>query len=324
MGSKVSAVMKRRGFLQYVGLGSASFWLAARGRSFGSAFTHPQERQHLALETFEFAAATLDKAGSVDRYQKHVATFFPELLNDARPLEMVAIAPGQFWMGAPSGEPQAKRSEFPRHPARLQPFFMSKYPVTQSQWATVAAFPKVARDLDPEPSHFRGADRPVESVSWLDAVEFCHRLSRHTGRRYQLPSEAQWEYACRAGTQTPFNTGETITSQFADYIGTATYRAEAVGEHRRETTPVGHFPPNAFGLCDMHGNVWEWCADAWHRQYRRASSDGRARTGHRQTRAIRGGSWLDMPASLRSASRTGYFAAALNRTIGLRVGMVPL
>jgi len=152
-------------------------------------------------------------------------------------------------------------------------------------------------------------------------MEFCDRLSQSTGRRYQLPSEAQWEYACRGGTQTPFHTGKTITSELADYVSTYTYQAESAGEYRQATVSVGQFTANAFGLHDLHGNVWEWCADHWHASYRGAPSDGQAWVNPHSSslRTIRGGGWLDAPAQIRSASRSGYLETALNRTIGFRV-----
>ncbi|MGB7414992.1 MAG: formylglycine-generating enzyme family protein [Thermosynechococcaceae cyanobacterium] len=308
--------MKRRKFLQYVG--SAGVALAVQDRTL--ALIQPSRQNSLGLETFEFDVDTVDKTGAVQQRQRHQAKFFPESVEGAEPLEMVAIASGKFTMGASKSETEAQGYDLPRHRVKLPSFFISKHPITQAQWAAVAALPKVKRDLDPDPSHFRGQDRPVESVSWLEAVEFCDRISKHTGRQYQLPSEAQWEYACRAGTQTPFHTGETITSQLADYIGTTTYRAEKAGEYRQSTLPVGHFSPNAFGLYDMHGNVWEWCADRWSRDYRRASNGGVAQRP--QMRAIRGGGWLDTPAKVRSASRSGYAEISLNRTIGFRVSTV--
>ncbi len=306
--------MKRRRFLQYAG--GAGVVLAVQDRAL--AFIQPH--QSLGLETFEFDVDTVDQTGAIQQRQRHGAQFFSESVEDAQPLEMVAIASGKFVMGATHTERNAHSYDLPRHRVKLPSFYISKYPITQSQWAAVAALPKVKRDLDPDPSHFRGHERPVESVSWLEAVEFCDRISQYTGRRYQLPSEAQWEYACRAGTQTPFHTGETITSQLADYIGTVTYRAEAVGEYRQSTVPVGHFSPNAFGLHDMHGNVWEWCADRWSLDDRRVSRKGPV---HRAPlRTIRGGGWLDQPDKIRSASRSGYTETALNRTIGFRISTV--
>ncbi|MEM9092913.1 MAG: formylglycine-generating enzyme family protein [Cyanobacteria bacterium P01_F01_bin.53] len=321
--------MKRRRFFQYTGLGSLGFLLTARNSAFASAFSQLEDQSPLALETFEFTVNTVDQAGNIRQQQTHRARFFPESLRDVRGnvterLEMVEVTPGKFWMGASRSESQAADAQakaLPRHQVNLSSFFISKYPITQSQWAAVAALPKIKRELNPAPSNFQGGSRPVESVSWLEAMEFCDRISQHTGRRYQLPSEAQWEYACRAGTQTPFNTGETITSQLADYMASATYKAEATGEYRQSTVPVGSFSPNAFGLHDMHGNVWEWCADSWHRTYRGAPTNGQPRVtaSAQQSRTIRGGGWLDTPTKLRSASRSGYAETALNRTIGFRV-----
>ena len=163
----------------------------------------------------------------------------------------------------------------------------------------------------------------MECVNWYDAVEFCARLSNLTGREYRLPSEAEWEYACRAGTTTPFYFGETITTDLANYRGTdfeckgktdsGFYGDAPIGVYRRETTPVGQFSPNAFGLYDMHGNVWEWCADTWHDNYYGASTGGTAGTrggfwtiagaGDDNHSSLRGGSWLVGPQLCRSASR---------------------
>ncbi|MEL6383541.1 MAG: formylglycine-generating enzyme family protein [Cyanobacteria bacterium J06626_18] len=316
--------MKRRKFFQSTGWGSLGFILAAQSSALASTFPRIDNRPSLELETFDFSATTIDKAGVVRQRKTHTASFFSESLSATEQLAMVAIAPGKFWMGPSRLESRAQAYERPRHAVGLSSFFISKYPITQAQWAAVAALPKVRRELNSVPSHFQDSNRPVESISWLDAMEFCDRLSQQTGRQYQLPSEAQWEYACRAGTQTPFNTGATITSQLADYIGTYTYQAENSGTYRQATVPVGQFPPNAFGLYDMHGNVWEWCADSWHPTYRNAPMDGKAWVEAQRSpmRTIRGGSWLDAPVKIRSASRSGYLETGLNRTIGFRVSVV--
>ena len=170
------------------------------------------------------------------------------------------------------------------------------------------------REIDPDPSYFKGDDRPVEQVSWFEAVEFCDRLSHHTGRTYRLPSEAEWEYACRAGTTSPFHFGETITTDLANYRGTdepsfdwsGSYGRGPKGIYREETTPVGSFGiANAFGLYDMHGNVWEWCQDHWHDNYEGAPTDGSAWVDavaeKGASRVLRGGSWYSYPAFCRSA-----------------------
>ena len=175
---------------------------------------------------------------------------------------------------------------------------------------------KVELDLKPDPSDFKkpykGIDRwkrPVECVNWHQVVEFCKRLSKLTGRNYRLPSEAEWEYACRAGTTTPFYFGETITSELVNYRGNYTYGDGPKREYREQTTPVGQFPANAFGLYDMHGNVWEWCADDRHDNYVGAPTDGSAWGDKNPTKSytrLRGGSWNDNPGICRSAIRIFY------------------
>jgi formylglycine-generating enzyme required for sulfatase activity len=181
---------------------------------------------------------------------------------------------------------------------------MGKFQVTQEQWQRVAKLPQVAKELEENPSRFKGNKLPVESVSWENAVEFCARLSKATGKEYRLPSEAEWEYACRAGTTTPFYFGETITTDLANYNGNYTYGNEAKGKYREKTTEVGSFPPNAFGLYDMHGNVWEWCGDNWHENYQGAPNDGSAWIDKASSIIVlRGGSWNDDPDNCRSAFR---------------------
>ncbi len=246
-------------------------------------------------------------------------------------LTMVAIPGGTFLMGSPPNEKDSFEDERPQHEVTVSNFFMGKYPITQAQWRVVASRKdlKVEKDLDPDPSRFkdRGGsstrrDRPVEQVNWYDAVEFCARLSKLTGREYRLPSEAEWEYACRAGTTTAFHFGETITGELANYDASKTYADEPKGEYRKETTPVGQFPPNAFGLYDMHGNVWEWCADTWHDNYEGAPRDGSAwiENGDDNRSPLRGGSWFSVPISCRSAYRNSYgYRRDLNNNGGFRV-----
>jgi formylglycine-generating enzyme required for sulfatase activity len=210
---------------------------------------------------------------------------FRERLSDTVAIEMMAIPAGELAMGSPEGELDREECEGPQHPVQVPSCWMGKYPVTQAQWRIVADWPQVDRALNPDPSHFKGDNRPVERVNWHEAVEFCHRLSAHTKRPYRLPSEAKWEYACRAGTTSPFHFGETITTKLANYRGTdredgewsGAYGGGPLGEYRQATTPVDQFGvANAFGLCDMHGNVWEWCQDLWHENYRGAPTDGSA------------------------------------------------
>ena len=169
-------------------------------------------------------------------------------------LDMIAIPGGSFVMGSPTiTELQRDNNENYQHTVNISPFFMGQYEVTQEQWQVV---------MENNPSNFQGAKLPVEKVSWNDAVEFCKRLSKKTGKTYRLPSQAEWEYACRAGTKTPFYFGETITPDLVNYNGNNPYASAAKGLYRKQTTDVGNFSPNAFGLYDMHGNVWEWCSPA--------------------------------------------------------------
>jgi formylglycine-generating enzyme required for sulfatase activity len=233
-------------------------------------------------------------------------------------------------MGSPPEELEHKKNESPQHSVTVQPFFMGKYPVTQAQWRFVAQLRQVNKELDPNPSNFKGDNRPVEQVSWEDAVEFCDRLSEHTKRQYRLPSEAEWEYACRAGTTTPFHFGETITTDLANYHGNYAYGQGPKGVDREETTAVGSFGvANNFGLYDMHGNVWEWCLDDWHDNYKGAPTDGSPwfnsddKLSDKSGRAVmRGGSWINNPRDCRSASRSNDNRVErdnVNVTLGFRV-----
>ncbi|MBD2066238.1 formylglycine-generating enzyme family protein [Leptolyngbya sp. FACHB-671] len=237
-------------------------------------------------------------------------------------LEMVVIPSGSFLMGFSENEPGRDSSESPQHEVNVATFFMSKYPITQAQWRFVAGLPQINQELKADPSRFRGDKRPVEQVSWHDAVEFCARLSVYTSRLYRLPTEAEWEYACRAGTTTPFHFGETVTTDLANYNGKYIYNGGPRGRYREETTPIDYFGiANAFGLFDMHGNVLEWCEDQWHDNYKGAPTDGSAWLGEDESanRIVRGGSWILAPWTCRSACR--FYAPPVSTyiDIGFRV-----
>jgi hypothetical protein len=189
----------------------------------------------------------------IHEYQR-TAKYFREDLGHDIQLDMISIPGGTFMMGSPKEEKDSLDRERPQHEVTVQPFFMGKYPVTQAQWRFVAQLRQVNKELDPDPSNFKGDNRPVERVSWYDAVEFCDRLSTHTKRQYRLPSEAEWEYACRAGTTTPFHFGETITTDLANYDGGSSYSQEPKGIYRKETTAVESFGvANNFGLMVLGG-----------------------------------------------------------------------
>jgi formylglycine-generating enzyme required for sulfatase activity len=285
------------------------------------------------IPSFAFEVITVDAQGREVKRDRRQAQYFTEDLGSDVVLEMVSIPGGTFQMGSPDGE--GYDNEHPQHPVTVKPFLMSKYPVTQAQWQVVAALPKISHALKPDPSGFKGASHPVEIVSWHDAVECCARLSKETGHDYRLPTEAEWEYACRAGTTSPVHFGETITTGLANYRRTdwehgdttypGNYGDEPKGIYREQTTDVGSFPPNAFGLYDMHGNVWEWCLDHWHKNYGgflgKAPSDGSAwiKDGDSTRRLLRGGSWCIDPRVCRSANRFRNEPDGRNNNIGFRV-----
>ena len=292
----------------------------------------PENTETIPLTDFTFETVTVNRSGEIINREPKQAQYFTENIKPPSPitrrgaggeviLEMVYIPGGTFMMGTEDEEVERLvkkfeqeyfREEKPQHEVTVPSFFMGKFQVTQEQWKAVANLPKIERELKPEPSHFKPEDNqknnlPVEQVSWYDAEEFCKRLSKHTGKQYRLASEAEWEYACRAGTTTPFHFGETITSELANYEASRTFADESKGEYREKTTQVGQFPPNAFGLYDMHGNVWEWCADTWHENYEGAPKDGSIwideNSDSNNRRVLRGGSWFSNPVYCRSALR---------------------
>jgi formylglycine-generating enzyme required for sulfatase activity len=252
---------------------------------------------------------------------------YREELAEGIALTMLQIPAGEFRMGSPQSEEGRSENEGPQHPVKLTSFFLAQTPVTQAQWKVVAGWAKVDVDLKPAPSGFNGANRPVENVSWHEAIEFCRHLSKHNGKEYTLPSEAQWEYACRAGTTTPFAFGDTLAQEVANYDGTKTYGSVPKGLCRQQTTDVGSFPANKWGLQDMHGNVWEWCLDHWHDNYNSSPEDGPAwldgSANSKIYRVLRGGSWGSDPVHCRSACRDYYHPAYASSNFGFRVCCLP-
>ncbi len=287
------------------------------------------ETKILLLQEFEFEITTVAKKSSlastttdeVTRRQGWAQCLIEEL-GDGITLEMVSITGGQFLMGSPKDEPERFDSESPQHPVTIKPFFVGKFPVTQAQWRAVAVLPSINRNLNPEPTNVKGANRPVEQVSWDDAVEFCTRLGEKLGRNYRLPSEAEWEYACRAKTTTPYHFGDTLTLSLANY-NNSIYSSGIQGTNHSQTSPVDCFKPNAFGLYDMHGNVWEWCGDNWHENYQGAPTDGSVwlSKDDSQSRLIRGGSWKSSAKLCRSAYRSWNPQGGRGNLIGFRVAV---
>jgi len=248
-------------------------------------------------------------------------TFRDRLRNGGEGPLMVVVPAGRFLMGSPDGEPKRDNDEGPQHEVRIaQPFALGVYAVTFDDYDRYVAAVGGRQAAD------RGwgrAQRPVIDVSWDDARVYCRWLQQETGRAYRLPSEAEWEYACRAGTTTPFHFGRQLTTALANFNGNYTYNGSAEAEYREQTLPVGSFPANAFGLYDMHGNVWEWCADAWHDNYRGAPSDGsvwdNAAASDNVSRVLRGGSWYNFPWNCRAARRPRDAPGSRYDLIGFRV-----
>jgi len=277
----------------------------------------------LALRPLTVTTASLRRKGGrwkVDRQEVRVDAG-DVYLGEGESLRLIQIPAGDFLMGSPANEPQRFADEGPQHRLRLDGFLLGQTPVTQAQWGVVARWPKLELDLKPNPSHFTGGRRPVERVSWEQAMEFCRRLSQRTGLPFTLSSEPQWEYACRAGVTTPFAFGDTITLDLANCNGDFPSANGPKGKFRGETTDVASFPANGWGL---HGNVWEWCLDTWHGSYEGAPTDGSPwLTGTDSRKLLRGGSWLDYPRYCRSACRGPYRPDDAFNYVGFRVVCLP-
>jgi formylglycine-generating enzyme required for sulfatase activity len=268
-------------------------------------------------QKFEFKIATIaPKAREPKIAYKH-SKCFKENLGNGVALEIVAIPGGTFMMGSLASE--GYDFEKPQHRVTVKPFYMGKHPITQAQWQIVAALAPIHLPLPLNPSKHQGANLPVERVSWYEAIEFCQRLSKLSGRSYRLPCEAEWEYACRAGTTTPFHFGRKLPKQLAN-----SYDLQPQGQNSKKTTPIGAFEfANAFGLYDLHGNIYEWCLDLWHDSYERAPCDGRAwlttQDWEEELRVIRGGFWLSHSRHCRSAYRDNCEPDSRSSVVGLRV-----
>ncbi len=255
--------------------------------------------------------------------QEHGPAPLPRLINSIG-MELVLIPAGSFLMGSPESELEHTSDESPQHPVRLtESFYLGAYLVTQQQFRQV---------MKRNPAQFRagsggGLDHPVECVSWEDAVTFCDRLSRRqaerrAGRVYRLPTEAEWEYACRAGTSSVFYWGDTACSTQANFDGNLPYGDAPIGPDLQQTSPVGSYPPNAFGLFDMHGNVWEWCND-WYREryYRKCARENPKGSRSGYERVLRGGSWNYQGGYTRSADRGRLPPSSRESHMGFRVAL---
>jgi formylglycine-generating enzyme required for sulfatase activity len=276
--------------------------------------------------TFAFETASLAPDGKLTNRRQATGQYYVADLGGGVTMDMVRIPGGSYDRGSPDTEAGRYPDESPVATVAIRDFFHGRTEVTQAQWRAVAALPKVRVDLPADPSEFKGDDLPVENVTWEQAAEFCDRVSARTHRFYRLPSESEWEYACRAGTTTPYPFGETITPEIANYDGQVAYGAGPKGEGRKKTTPVGSLKlANPFGLYDMNGNVWEWCFGQYHDTWAGAPSDGSSwlEGGDNRLRSIRGGAWFSLAVDCRSANRSGVDMYDSPHGIGLRVLMRP-
>jgi eukaryotic-like serine/threonine-protein kinase len=263
------------------------------------------------LTTFTFETVSVDLNGEIIDRQPSSAQCSIVSLNEKIDLDLVLIPGGTFLMG----DARHHSDEQPIHQVTVPSFYMGKYPITQAQYRAVMG-DNLGGGL--------GADYPIEQIGWHDAQAFCTKLSQLTGRQYSLPSESQWEYACRAGTDTAFYFGNKITPELVNYNGNYPYNGAPLGQNRGQATPVGMFPPNALGLYDMHGSVWEWCLDRYQASYQGAPIDGSAWVDpslpdRDLKRVMRGGSWDYVARGCRSAVRCSLAPEMRVNGCGFRV-----
>jgi formylglycine-generating enzyme required for sulfatase activity len=287
------------------------------------------------LQKLSFETAEVDAAGKLVNRQRAETEYYSEDLGKGIKLEMVKIPGGSFLMGSDQAQSdQFKKEierycprcnadktaaeELPQHRVTIAPFYLGKIEITQAQWK---AFMRI------NPSNFKNDELPAENMSWHDAVKFCQMLSLKTGIEYRLPTEAEWEYACRAGSNKQFSFGDTINAEIVNYDSSAPFGNAPKAEYRETTLPGGKLGmANAFGLYDMHGNVYEWCADTWHENYQGAPTDGSAWTkgGVGFKRVLRGGAWDVNAYNCRAAYRIADFPdkRGIGPSLGFRVAAV--
>jgi formylglycine-generating enzyme required for sulfatase activity len=276
------------------------------------------ERQFPLFET-----VSINPDGTLCEFRRSRARQLIEKIDEHVSLSLVRVPAGRFMMGS-----KLYSHEGPVHAVEVSEFYLSRQLITQAQWRAVTRLPAVNMALVDNPSYFQGTELPVDSVSWPEATEFCRRLNALTGKPYRLPSEAEWEYACRAQSDTPFAFGNTITAQVVNYDGTHPYEASPVGQFRGRTVGAGSLgAANGFGLHDMHGNLWEWCADEWHEDYcGKAPTDAGAWIAQAKPthRTLRGGAWCNWAEVCRSSERIKGCAVETEKLyyIGFRVGLM--
>jgi eukaryotic-like serine/threonine-protein kinase len=313
----------RAAFLKLMGLASfgtisslsiAKFFQYSNSQAnFTQHINAPKINQSLTVQA---SSIKLNGQGDIIDRPQHQVQIFQEELGDGILLTMVKIPAGKFMMGSPATEKGREHHEQPQHLVNVPEFYLGQTQVTQAQW--VAIFP------DKPGGAIKNSQLPVHSINWIEAIAFCDRLSQKTGHKYRLPSESEWEYACRAETTSPFAYGDTIVPTIANYNGAYPYGQAPKGVFRQAATPVATFPPNHFGLYDMHGNLWEWCFDEWFDHYHGAPKNGGAMgdiatQDSQQLRVVRGGSWFSHACNCRAASRTSLSASFRHQHYGLRV-----
>ncbi len=286
-------------------------------------------------DEFPFVTIKLNDQGEEISQSRGIATGKVEDLGGGLMIEMIQLQGGEFWMGSTEADAQtafaeAKRyykdadekwykAETPRHRVQLSPFMMGRYPVTQAQWLDVMG------DLPAIEARLRGDAHPIVNVNWTEATEFCKELSRRTKHQYRLPTEAEWEYACRAGTDTPFAFGPTLSPEVANYWWSHPFANGPKLEPLQRTLPVGSLEvANAFGLFDMHGNVWEWCSDWYSDKYYQECKSQVVVTDPQgpksgSGRVIRGGGWSLSAVYCRSADRSSDAPGDRDDYVGFRL-----
>lgn len=268
----------------------------------------------------QFVTVTLDEHGKLVSSQVKTADYITEDLGDGVKLDLVKIPSGEFMMGSPDSGGEGKTHEGPQHKVNVPEFYLGKYEVTIQQW--VALMGDIPDGLDRVRGKVMESNlQPVVWITWHEAVAFCRRLQNKSGKAYRLPTEAEWEYAARAGTTTPFAFGTTITPSFAVY--NTRYKGGEIFDKSKSAQVGSLGVANAFGLFDMHGNVGEWCQDVWHANYSGAPDDGTAwsRGDAYEERVIRGGSWVEELSACRSTARRGWLGGVHLPFIGFRVAL---
>lgn len=314
----------RRKALKFLGLSATTAVVAAGCKGASNALAPTGK----PLKTRKLKTVKVDADGQIISEPPINIAYFDEpalrqALRKVLPLRMVQIPAGEFLMGSPPNEPKREAQEGPQRSIQVPSFYMGAFVVTQQQYEAV---------MGNNPSYFTddqgtdGANLPVEQITWQDANEFCKQLSELTRRTYRLPTEAEWEYACRARTTTPFCFGETLTTEIANFFADFSFTENFEENYRNTPVAADSFWPNGFGLYNMHGNVHEWCSDDYHNSYEGAPSDANQWVSNQAnaSKIMRGGSWFNDTHFCRSASRDKNTQVGRSNSFGFRLVCEPL